>query len=159
MVYSYENFLTPSQCQYFIKRHSDLFHPNNDERIYYHGFHKTQTEVVVFSRYFEYNSYKLNGLLNFTIKKIDAEMFVNYFEIVKWPTGVWQEPHKDFPHHYYTSIIYLNDNFEGGETVVGKTTIKPKQGLMVLFAGDKEAHSVNKIKKGARYTIPCWYTK
>ena len=158
MIYSYENFLTPSQCQYFIKRHSDLFHPKNDERTYYHGFHKTQTEVVIFSRYFEYDSKKLNGRLNFTIKNIDEGAFVNYFQIVKWPTRELQLSHRDFDYHPYTSIIYLNDNFKGGETVVEETVIKPKQGLMILFSGDKKTHSVNKIKKGTRYTIPCWYT-
>jgi len=153
VIYSYENFLTPSQCQYFIKRHSDLFNPDNDKRTFYHR----KTEVVPLSSYLAHDSKELNGRLNFTIKNIDAEMFVDYFEIVKWPPKELQIAHKDFIYHYYASIIYLNDNFEGGETVVGKTTIKPKQGLMILF--DKEVHSVNKIKKGTRYTIPCWYTK
>ena len=40
-----------------------------------------------------------------------------------------------------------------------KRKIQPKQGLMVLFAGNHTLHGVNKIKKGNRYTIPCWYTK
>ena len=102
---------------------------------------------------------KLNDRLNFTVKNIDAEAFVNYFQIVKWPTKELQGEHKDYNYHYYTSIIYLNDNFEGGETVVEKIKIKPKQGLMVLFDGDKKTHSVNEIKKRTRYTLPCWYTK
>ena len=155
MIYSYENFLTSIECQYFINQHSELFNPANDQRTSYHR----KTEIVQIFDFLTQASKKLNGRLNFTVKNINAEMFVNYFEIVKWPTGVWQEPHKDFPHHYYTSIIYLNEDFEGRETMVEKKKIKPKQGLMVLFAGDKEAHSVNKIKKGNRYTVPCWYTK
>jgi len=155
MIYSYENFLTPLQCQYFINKHSELFSPNNDKRTFYHR----KNEVVSLSSYLTHDSKKLNGRLNFTVKNIDAEAFVNYFEIVKWPTKELQTVHKDFNYHYYTSIIYLNDNFEGGETVVEKIKIKPKQGLMVLFDGDKKTHSVNEIKKGTRYTLPCWYTK
>ena len=155
MIYSYENFLTSIECQYFINQHSELFNPANDQRT---GYHR-KTEVVEIFRFLTQDSKKLNGRLNFIIKNIDTEAFVNYFQIIKWPTNEFQAAHKDFTYHYYTSIIYLNDNFEGGETVVEKKKIKPKQGLMVLFAGDKMTHGVNKIKKGTRYTIPCWYTK
>ena len=155
MIYSYENFLTPIECQYFINQHSELFNPANDPRTSYHR----KTEIVEIFGFLTQNSKKLNGRLNFIIKNIDKEAFVNYFQIVKWSTDTFQPIHKDFTHHCYTSIIYLNDDFKGGETVVEKKKIKPKQGLMVLFAGDKMTHGVNKIKKGTRYTIPCWYTK
>ena len=155
MIYSYENFLTPSECQYFINQHSKLFNPANDRRSAYHR----KTEVIDYSLCLVQDSKKLNGRLNFTVKNIDTEAFVNYFQIVEWPTEEFQPTHKDFEYHYYTSIIYLNSDFEGGETFVEKKEIKPKQGLMVLFAGDKMIHGVNKITKGTRYTIPCWYTK
>ena len=155
MIHSYENFFTPEKCQHFINRHSKLFNPNHDKRTFYHR----KTEVVLLSSYFVYDSKKLNGRLNFTIKNIDEGAFVNYFQIVKWPTRELQLSHRDFDYHPYTSIIYLNDNFKGGETVVEETVIKPKQGLMILFSGDKKTHSVNKIKKGIRYTVPCWYTQ
>ena len=154
MIYSYEHFFTPEKCQHFINKHSELFNPDHDKRTFYHR----KTEVVLLSSYLVYDSKKLNGRLNFTIKNIDAKAFINYFQIVKWPLKESQQPHRDFDYHPYTSIIYLNDNFKGGETVVEETVIKPKQGLMILFSGDKKIHSVNKIKKGTRYTIPCWYT-
>ena len=57
---------------------------------------------------------------------------------------------------YFASFdIKSNDTLEDVE----KTMIKPKKGLMVLFDGNKKVHSVNKINKGPRYTISCWYTK
>ena len=156
MIHSYENFFTPEECQHYIKGHSKLFSPNTDHRTFY--FRKT--EVVDLYQYFaSYSAQKLNGLFNFTVKKIDEKAFVNYFQIVKWPAGESQAPHRDFDYQCYSSIIYLNDNFKGGETVIDGTVLKPKQGLMILFDGDKKTHSVNKIKKGTRYTIPCWYTK
>jgi len=155
MIHSYENFLTPIECQYFINQHSKLFDPANDQRTFYHR----KTKVVGYSGFSIQDSKKLNGRLNFTVKNIDEEAFVNYFEIVQWPTEEFQPAHKDFEYHCYTSIIYLNDDFEGGETVVEEKSIKPKEGLMILFDGDKKTHSVNKITKGTRYTIPCWYTK
>ena len=162
MIHSYEDFFTPEKCQHFINRHSELFNPDSDKRAFYHretASSLQRREVVELSSYFTYDSKKLNGRLNFTVKNIDADVFVNYFQIVKWPMTEEQKQHRDFDYHPYTSIIYLNDNFEGGETVVEKTMIKPKKGLMVLFDGNKKVHSVNKINKGPRYTISCWYTK
>ena len=156
MIHYYENFFTPQQCQHFIKGHSILFNPDKDNRTLYYR----KTEVVELHQYFiSINTKKLNGLLNFAVKKIDKEAFVNYFQIVKWPKGELHKPHKDFERYCYSSIIYLNDNYKGGETIIDKTIIKPKEGLMVLFPGKKMVHSVNKIKKGVRYTIPCWYSK
>ena len=160
-VYEYKNFLKPIECKYFINKHSQFFNPTNDKRTFYHR----KTEVINIFPFsntqtrFTYESKKLNGRLDFTMKKIDEEVMVNYFQMVRWPKNSFQAKHIDFINHCYTSIIYLNDNFEGGETVVEKRKIQPKQGLMVLFAGNHTLHGVNKIKKGNRYTIPCWYTK
>ena len=35
-VYEYKNFLKPSECQYFIEKHSQFFNPDNDKRTFYH---------------------------------------------------------------------------------------------------------------------------
>ena len=92
-------------------------------------------------------------------KDIDPNITVNYFEIVRWPTGESQGNHIDFDYHPHTSIIYLNDNFEGGVTRVGDVFFKPKKGTLISFEGNKINHEVLKITEGVRYTIPCWYRK
>jgi len=55
----------------------------------------------------------------------------------------------------YTLVLYLNDDFEGGETVIydtdGRTVkkiIKPKQGSILIFPID-QYHSVKKIKNNS----------
>ena len=48
-------------------------------------------------------------------------------------------------------IIFLNDEFEGGELVFEDRTFSPKTGDMVYFSG-KAAHKVNKTI-GDRYTL------
>ena len=63
----------------------------------------------------------------------------------------------DFDYHPYTSILYLNDNYTGGETIVDGTTIIPEKNKLIGFEGDKMTHSVNEITEGTSYTIPCWY--
>ena len=57
-------------------------------------------------------------------------------------------------HRHYVNcsfIIFLNDEFEGGELVFEDMTFSPKTGDMVYFSG-KAAHKVNKTI-GDRYTL------
>ena len=60
----------------------------------------------------------------------------------------------------YSSLIYLNHDYEGGELkFVDGETFKFKGGTNVIFRSDGyNAHQVLEIKKGYRYTIPSWYT-
>jgi hypothetical protein len=57
----------------------------------------------------------------------------------------------------FTGIIYLNDNYEGGETVIEDRIITPAIGKFIFFQGSKLTHRVNEIVFGSRYTIPCWF--
>ena len=114
MIKEYKNFLTPFECDHFIRLHFALFVPEITRNAFFH---------------------------------------------VKWNTNQSQGTHQDFDYHPLTSILYLNDDFEGGETFVEDKIIKPKKGLMISFEGDKLKHGVKKIRKGIRYTIPCWYKR
>jgi predicted 2-oxoglutarate/Fe(II)-dependent dioxygenase YbiX len=61
------------------------------------------------------------------------------------------------PRHV-SSLIYLNDNFTGGETYVGKKIFKPEQGAALIFKSNV-LHGVTKVKEGVRGTIASWFTK
>ncbi|XP_054706667.1 prolyl 3-hydroxylase 2-like [Uloborus diversus] len=65
----------------------------------------------------------------------------------------------------YSSIVYLNEDFEGGEFIFAKNknkiqaSIKPKCGHMVAFSAGKEnLHGVKAVKKGRRCALAMWYT-
>ncbi|KAF8782020.1 prolyl 3-hydroxylase 1-like [Argiope bruennichi] len=65
----------------------------------------------------------------------------------------------------YSSIVYLNDDFEGGEFIFAKeknnveASIKPSCGLMVAFSAGKEnLHGVKAVRKGRRCALAMWYT-
>tara|TARA_R110002020_G_scaffold113524_1_gene261299 strand:- start:108 stop:644 length:537 start_codon:yes stop_codon:yes gene_type:complete len=60
----------------------------------------------------------------------------------------------------YSSILYLNDNYEGGEIqFTGDQPIKMKAGSCIFFLSDAtNEHQVLKVKKGNRYSVPSWYT-
>ena len=65
------------------------------------------------------------------------------------------------PFRKYASIVYLNDDYEGGNLFLPplQIEIKPKKGLMVGIRGDRtHEHGVRNVTRGTRFTMPAWYT-
>ena len=66
----------------------------------------------------------------------------------------------------YTTVMYINDDFEGGETVILKENSneieyisKPQTGSVLIFRSDESClHGVKKIEKGERLTLSMWFT-
>lgn len=97
--------------------------------------------------------------------------YTDCFQLVRWPIGSSQSPHADAeyedqsdhpsPWRDYGSIIYLNDNYIGGNTYfVNKlTAIKPKSRTLAVFPGTLEyTHGVSKVTDNVRYTIASFWT-
>lgn len=91
--------------------------------------------------------------------------------IVRWFPGLEQKPHADkqlndgnpnpFPTYDINSLIYYNDDFDGGELYYPQhgVEVKPKPGLAVAHPGDiNYLHGVKMVTKGERYTTPSFYT-
>lgn len=87
--------------------------------------------------------------------------------IRKWNPGENQDVHADgetaggWPGYNYIvdygSIIYLNDDYEGGEIFFPKYNIhmKPKAGTLIFFPStNMYAHGVTEVISGVRYTSP-----
>jgi hypothetical protein len=73
--------------------------------------------------------------------------------------GRWLPNHT--PQRDYTALVYLNDNFTGGELVFPDrgVVIIPKPGLFVGFPSNHEfVHSVPNVLSGRRYSVPVWFT-
>jgi len=65
------------------------------------------------------------------------------------------------PKREISSILYLNEDFGGGEISFPNQGIKlkPKSGMLIIFPATKEfAHSVSKVDFGCRYTIPQFWS-
>jgi len=62
-------------------------------------------------------------------------------------------------HRFLVILVYLNDNFDGGETeflYLGKR-IKPKKGTMIVWpAGFTHTHRGNPPLNNSKYTIGSW---
>ncbi len=63
---------------------------------------------------------------------------------------------KFFTNKSFTSIIYLNDDYEGGELYFPQHNgfeIKPKKGTMLIFSGTIDnMHGIKEVTRGTRYT-------
>lgn len=51
-----------------------------------------------------------------------------------------------------TYLIFLNDNFEGGNLNIENISVKPKKNQLLIFEG-RLRHNVDKVTKGNRYTF------
>ena len=104
----------------------------------------------------------------------EKNIYLEYTNLVYWGVGMKLEPHADNfwiddpqkPHYTsnrdYSSVLYLNNDFTGGETYFRdyNYSITPKPGKLVIFtSGAKHIHGVTEILSGKRYTMATWYTK
>ena len=80
-------------------------------------------------------------------------------EIVKYPCGAAKGYHYDVTRKTTTgaSITYLNDDYLGGNTIIGGVDVQPMMGRTVYFDGCEFRHAVSNVLKGDRYTISSWY--
>uniref|UniRef100_T1JC44 procollagen-proline 3-dioxygenase n=1 Tax=Strigamia maritima TaxID=126957 RepID=T1JC44_STRMM len=71
-----------------------------------------------------------------------------------------------FTYRDYSAVIYLNDDFQGGDFIFAKdknsiqvAVVKPKCGRLVGFsAGFENLHGVQAITSGRRCALAMWYT-
>ena len=103
---------------------------------------------------------------------ITDPVYADTLQLVRWRPGDDQGAHADCeepdgrpnstPWRAFASIIYLNDEYEGGEIYFPKHgNLRPelKPGLLAYFPSTaKYLHGVEKITSGERFTFSCFYT-
>ena len=141
-----------SECEFANKKNTPTFWRNSIKRISFNDKHihtKLTTNMQnVIEKHF---SIKFKKQLN--------------LHSVVWPTGKSMPYHKDYgaENEYmdrnYNSLVYLNDDYLGGELLVPSLNIKlkPKKGTLVAFQGGNTPHGVGEILQGTRYTVICWW--
>ena len=83
--------------------------------------------------------------------------------IISWHPGVDMGLHVDdlgVSEYHMSALIYLNDDFVGGEISfpTHNLSIKPNKGDLVVFPGNLNyAHKIDPITSGDRYTMPFWF--
>jgi hypothetical protein len=100
----------------------------------------------------------LQKLLNQASRISNEKLKIDTAELVVFPEFAFHEFHLDKDLDKLTSVLYLNDNFRGGETIFEDgTSVSPVPGRVVFFDAKKYIHGVNMITKGNRCTLPIWY--
>ncbi len=140
LILLYDNFLSKEECDKYI----NAFKKEKDKIKQYRDTFtlKIQDVVLLNKLKFEFN--------------IDKLMTPDNLEIVMWPKDSFMNLHCDNK-DTLAFIIYLNEDYVGGETIVDKKKIEPKTGRVVIFSNGRLEHSVNKIEEGTRYTLIGWY--
>jgi hypothetical protein len=172
-----ENFLGAADLAVLMRSFARLRPTLNDKNIdsdYWQGRLLFAHEVAAHSR--EAGAIMKHFQLEATQRigefyRLAREIYADTVQLVIWGEGIHMPPHADnanpdgSPHgmHWrnFSSIVYLNDDYEGGElyfTALDRY-IKPKAGMLVAFtAGFHHEHSVLKVTKGERFTMPAFYT-
>jgi len=157
-IFIVDNFLSDKECDDLV----ELYHKTENLEIN-DGIWSGR------ARWPKYSEQQENKLIH-ERQQISEEYFDKKFEIdnlhlMVWKVGHKMTPHSDYgshneyPHREFASIIYLNDNYEGGNLVIPelKFVNRPKKGQLVTFRGGKLFHGVTTITKGTRYTSICWF--
>jgi len=98
-------------------------------------------------------------------------IFPDLLQLMSWPVGIHMPPHADnanpdgsphpMAHRDFSGILYLNDDYEGGELYFTalNTVIEPKKGMLVAFtAGFYHEHAVLRVERNQRLTMPFFFT-
>ena len=88
------------------------------------------------------------------------------FRINRYSEGGFMSKHYDSIHHSHgqhygyphaTVLLYLNDDYEGGEFTVATNTMKPKARSAVVFPSNfMYPHEADVVTKGTRWSIVSW---
>ena len=98
-----------------------------------------------------------------------ADFTVNHttdFRINRYREGHFMSRHVDNIHHSHgqewgypqvSALLFLNDDYEGGEFQVSNAIFSPSWGAALIFPSNfMFPHSVDKITKGIRWSIVSW---
>ena len=164
------DFIHPEDSKDFIRFFDQNEHLIGDGR----DFHADKT-----INWHLINDLKVRDLLKYYARK--AIMFIDHhfhtkttmyqnMRLVRWSKGMLMKPHIDKQHQYedtmdYSSLMYLNDEYEGGEfqfvtySKENCTIDTPKfnkTGSIIVFPSDME-HRVTPVTKGIRSSLVVWF--
>lgn len=177
--------LTKEECQNLIQWHNSHRHLEKvGSLIDYWGIRKMHIKNEYIRLLFQkVQNHCISEIYNATGQVFHTEMAT----MTRWHIGGVQDPHLDTlsndevredpnietkvasgeksPSREWTVIVYLNDDYNGGETYFPPTDyypfghqVEPEVGSGFLFQGIYHGHGVFKVRRAPRHTIACWFT-
>jgi predicted 2-oxoglutarate/Fe(II)-dependent dioxygenase YbiX len=176
-IYKFENLVEDYVCDkildFYTKNHSNDLNDTSklpwfeNNIIYYGDLMKTDI------------SNEIKTLKEIITKCVETSygetVYSNVSTLVMWKEGKSMGIHKDNGYEHdkemlhmrkYSAVFYVNDDYEGGETIVLKENsqepeivYKAKKSSLLLFRSDESClHGVKTVKKGNRLTFAVWFT-
>lgn len=98
----------------------------------------------------------------FLEKQLNVSLTLERAELQVWPVGGHSEFHKHEARGRdktdYNSLLYLNEDFEGGIFYTEDIKIRPRKNMLTFFDGRNIMHGVTKVEGPShRYTIIFWW--
>ena len=166
-MYVYDNVLNDKECEFLIRYFNR--HYNNEENTG-NNFSRiltltlnTNWRTVSWTHWFHI---RVNLIRRKCLRRVMEEipLKLQYAQVVHWSSGSFLDLHYDidYPHegegsvNDFVTVCYLNDNFEGGETVLDYNDMKPKRGKLIAFPSKEILHGVKPVR-GDRYTHIAWW--
>lgn len=105
----------------------------------------------------------LASTIPYAIKNgINEELVHEGYQVLKYSGGEEYKTHYDSTTamgRIISALVYLNNDFEGGETEFPnyKIKIKPQPGMMILFPSNYAyLHRAHPVSKGTKYALVTW---
>ena len=99
-------------------------------------------------------------------KRLQYDLQFTDFRLNRYKEGGFMNEHIDSIHHshgqkegypHLTALIFLNDDYEGGEFVICGESLKKEQGSAIVFPSNfMYPHEVKEVTKGKRFSVMTW---
>ena len=170
-IFEYPNFVSKEECEQ-IKTWFESNRPQaengeqffNGRTIPYATIDEPGIKTLI-------NRFRFDATMQ-AVVAFNKKLYPEYTDLVHWPIGKGMEIHSDafyldgspgkYPWRHCGGVLYLNDDYLGGETTFPNFNliVKPEAGKLVIFSSDLEhRHGVLPVHDSDRYTMPIWFTE
>lgn len=157
MIHITDDFLSDHDCDELIKIYKE-----NENNSYEHcgSFPLDISKELIDYNQIIQNVYNRITKICDDLNDQDNNVFCDTFQIVKRTAFSFLSGHYDSENTKFSCILYLNDDYHGGSTVIkcdNIVKVKGKGKLLIIKDPDKIYHSVETITSGTRYTLAIWF--
>ena len=148
----FDNVISKAACDGFILR---------TEEIYKNRCDSGMNPMSFSTRLIDIDDPITNKVKGYLEDRVNIKLYHRWTQLQIWPVDSISPRHiHDDPRAgdaNYTSMLYLNDDFDGGIFHTDDIQIKPVPGRLTLFNGREVYHGVSTILNKPRYCIIFWW--
>jgi len=153
-VFVFENFLEKSLCQNYANIMTEQWNKFENDRDCVENWDKRTIDIT--------NDPIVVKVKCFLQEQLSVRLTCSQAQIQIWPKnfegGLHKHDSRGREDTDFNSLIYLNNNYGGGEFYTEKgVTYKPVTGALTFFNGAVNMHGVKKVLDSDRFTLIFWW--